>query len=101
MERGQAHSVEHGDALLADGALGLAALSVALSVVAMFVAEQDRYEWLWPRVGAIGGVAAILGSAAGRSRPRRRALAAAVVGGLIFAVVFLWAAVAVITGSWN
>lgn len=73
MERGQAHSVEHGDALLADGALGLAALSVALSVVAMFVAGQDRYEWLWPPVGAIGGVAAILGWAeVGRARAAER-----------------------------
>ena len=101
MERGQPGPAKREDYPLARGALGLAGVAVVLFVLAMFIAGQDRNEWLWPLAGLIGGIAAITGWAAGRPRPRGQALAAAVAGGLVFAVVFLWAAVAVITGSWN
>ena len=79
-------------------ALALAGVALALFVTAMVVA-QDGNELLWPLAGVVGLAAAITGWSAGRPRPRGRALAAVVIGGLPFLMVLGWIVVAVITGS--
>ena len=47
----------------------------------------------------VGAAAAITGWSTGRPRPRGRALAAVVIGGLLFAVILAWAIVAGISGD--
>ncbi len=79
-------------------AVALAGVAVALFVVAIIVA-QDGSDWLWPLTGVIGAVAAITGWSAGRPRPQGRALAAVVIGGLVFTVILVWVIVAAITGD--
>lgn len=82
----------------ADMALATAVLAVALYVVAMVVAEEDN-GWLWPVAGLVGLVAAVLGWQAGRPRPQGRALAAVVLGGLVFLSILGWVVVAAFTGD--
>lgn len=82
----------------ADIALGTAVVAVALYVVAMLAAEDDN-GWLWPVAGVVGAVAAIQGWQVGRSRPHGRALAAIVLGGLVFLTILAWVVVAAFTGD--
>ena len=80
-------------------ALALAGVAVALYIVAMIVAQDEKNDWLWPLAGVVGAAAAITGWSAGRPRPRGRALVAVVIGGLLFAVILAWAIVAGISGD--
>ena len=82
----------------ANVALGLARVALALYVVAMIVAEDDN-GWLWLLAGLVGGAAAIKGWMAGRPKPRGRALAAVVIGGLLCLAIIGWIIVAAITGD--
>lgn len=88
----------HDRAPRANVALTLAGVAVALYIAAMIVAQDDN-DWLWPLTGLVGAAAAITGWSAGRPRPRRRALAAVVIGALLFTVILLWAVVAGISGD--
>ena len=101
MERGRAGpAASTGDSPQATPALGISALAVVLFIVALVLEQTgNEVEWLWPVAGVLGAVGAIMGWAAGRPRPRGRPLAAAVAGGLIFAVVLAWLIVALITGN--
>lgn len=85
----------------ANVALGLALLSVLLYVVALAVAGNDdsKYGWLWPVAGVVGAAAAFAGWRAGAPRPRGKALAALVLGGLVFLTIVLWVVVAAFTGN--
>lgn len=76
----------------------LAILAVVLYVVAMIVA-QEKNEWLWPVSGVVGAVAAIMGWSAGKPRPRGQALAAVIMGGLIFLSILGWIVWALATGN--
>ena len=80
-------------------ALALAGVAVALYIVAVIVAQEEKNEWLWPLTGVVGAAAAITGWSAGRPRPRGRALAALVIGGLVFTVILVWVIVAGISGD--
>ena len=82
-------------------ALGLARVSLVLYVVAMAVAGDDdsSYGFLWPVTGILGGVAAFMGWRAGAPRPRGKALAATVIGALVFLVILGWIVIAAITGD--
>jgi peptidoglycan/LPS O-acetylase OafA/YrhL len=82
-------------------ALSVALLAVVLYVVAMAVAGDDDsdYGWLWPVAAVVGGGAAIAGWRAGAPRPRGKALAATVLGALVFVVIVGWIVVAAITGD--
>ncbi len=80
-------------------ALALAGAAAVLYILAVFVAEESNADWLWPVSAVVGGAGAITGWSAGTPRPRGRALAAVVLGGLIFAVVLLWVIVAAISGD--
>ena len=79
-------------------ALALAGVAVALYIVAVIVAQEEN-GWLWPLTGIVGAAAAITGWSAGRPRPRGRALAALVIGGLVFTVILVWVIVAGISGD--
>lgn len=85
----------------ANVALGIAVLSVLLYVVAMAIAQDEDTKnwWLWPAAGLTGAVAAVAGWRAGAPRPRGRALAATVSGGLVFTVILAWIVVAAISGD--
>lgn len=87
-----------GEASPANLALALAGVALALYVVAMIVAQDDN-GFLWPLAGLVGAAAAITGWKAGRPKPRGRALAAVVVGGLVFLVILGWIVVAAFTGD--
>ena len=81
-----------------DLALGLAVVALILYVVAMVIA-QEKNDWLWPVAGLVGGAAAVTGWMAGKPRPRGKALAAVVIGGLIFLAILGWTIVAAATGD--
>lgn len=81
-------------------ALGVAVMAVALWVVAMLVAQEEN-DWLWPLAGLVGGAGAILGWIAGKPRPRGKALAAIVLGGLVFAMIVGWIVWAAATGNFD
>jgi hypothetical protein len=87
------------DSSRANLALALAGAAAVLYILAVFVAEESNADWLWPVSAVVGGAGAITGWSAGTPRPRGRALAAVVLGGLIFAVVLLWVIVAAISGD--
>ena len=80
-------------------AVGLAILGLVLYVVAMIVAQEEDNGWLWPVAGLTGGAGAVVGWMAGKPRPRGKALAAVVVGGLVFVVILAWTVVAAISGD--
>lgn len=63
------------------------------------IVAQDGNDWLWPLTGVVGAAAALTGWSAGRPRPRGRALAAVVLGGLLFTVILVWGVVGGITGT--
>ena len=79
-------------------ALAVSGVAVVLYIVAMIVA-QDSNEWLWPLSGVVGLVGAVMGWAAGKPRPQGRALAAVVLGGLVFLTVLGWIIWAMATGN--
>jgi hypothetical protein len=79
-------------------AFGLAVVAVVLYVLAMIVAQEEN-GWLWPVAGLLGGAAAVTGWMAGKPRPRGKALAAVVMGGLVFIVILVWTIVAAATGD--
>jgi peptidoglycan/LPS O-acetylase OafA/YrhL len=85
----------------ANVALGLALLSVLLYVVALAVAGDDDSEngWLWPVAAVVGGAAAFAGWRAGSPRPRGKALAALLLGGLVFLSILGWIVVAAFSGN--
>lgn len=87
------------DSSRANVALALAGTAVALFIVAIFVAEDNNADWLWPVSAVVGAAGAITGWSAERPRPRGRAWAAVVLGGLIFAAVLVWVIVAAISGD--
>ncbi len=78
--------------------LGLAGLAVVLYVIAMMLSEDDS-GWLWPVAGLAGGAAAVMGWLAGRPRPSGKALAAIVLGGLVFVTIVGWSVWAASTGN--
>ena len=80
-------------------ALGLAIVALVLYVVAMIVAQEEDNGWLWPVAGLTGGAGAVVGWMAGKPRPRGKALAAVILGGLIFIAILAWTVVALITGD--
>lgn len=84
----------------ANTALGVAIAAFVLYVIAMIVAQQD-HGWLWPLSGLLGAAGAILGWTAGKPKPRGRALAAVIVGGLVFAVILAWIIWAAATGNFD
>lgn len=86
-----------GESPRATAALGIAGLAVVLFIVSLIVAQEGN-DWLWPLTGLVGLVAAVLGQA-GRPRPRKRALIATVVGGLLFVLVAGWGIIGAITGN--
>ena len=82
----------------ANFAFGLAVVAVVLYVLAMIVAQEEN-GWLWPVAGLLGGAAAVTGWMAGKPRPHGKALAAVVMGGLVFIVILVWTIVAAATGD--
>ena len=80
-------------------AVGLALLGLVLYIVAMIVAQEEDNGWLWPVAGLIGGAGAVMGWMAGKPRPRGKALAAVIVGGLVFLIILGWTVVAAISGD--
>ena len=80
-------------------AVGLAILALVLYVVAMIIAQEEENGWLWPVAGLVGGAGAVVGWMAGKPRPRGKALAAVILGGLIFITILVWTIVAAITGN--
>ena len=84
----------------ANVALGVSLVAVAVWVAAMIVAQEDN-EWMWPLSGLIGGVGAVMGWTAGKPRPRGRALAAVVLGGIVFAMILGWIIWAAATGNFD
>lgn len=82
-------------------ALGVSLLAVALYVLSMAVAGDDEtdYGFLWPLTGAVGLVGALLAWRPGQPKPTGRALAAVILGGLVFAVILGWVVVAAFTGD--
>ena len=79
-------------------ALGVSLVGLVLFIVAIMIAQEEN-DWLWPVAGLIGGIGAVLGWMAGKPRPQSKALAAVVIGGLVFLVVLGWWIVATITGN--
>jgi hypothetical protein len=79
-------------------ALGIAGLAVVLYVVAMVVAQEEN-GWLWPVAGLVGGAAAVMGWVAGKPRPQGKALAAVVLGGLVFVTILGWTIWAAASGN--
>lgn len=86
------------DASRANVAVGLAGAAVVVFVIAMIVAQDDN-DWLWPLAGVLGGVGAFTGWRAGRPRPQGKALAAVVLGGLVFLFILGWIIWAASTGN--
>lgn len=84
----------------ANTALGIAVGGFVLYVIAMIVAQED-HGWLWPLSGLLGAAGAITGWMAGKPKPRGRALAAVIVGGLVFAVILAWIIWAAATGNFD
>ncbi len=84
----------------ANVALGVSALAVIVWVVAMIVAQEDN-DWMWPLAGLLGGVGAVMGWMAGKPRPRSKALAAIVLGGIVFAMILGWIIWAAATGNFD
>ena len=82
----------------ANTALAIAVVSVVLYIVAMVVAQEDN-DWLWPVAGLVGGAAAVMGWMADKPKPRGRALAAVVLGGLVFVAILGWVIWAAATGN--
>ena len=82
----------------ANVALGVAALGVLLYVIAIVLDDADG-EWLWPLAALVGGVGAVMGWLAGRPRPHGRALAAVILGALVFLAIVGWIIVAAATGN--
>lgn len=86
------------DASKATTALGVAGLAAVLYVVAMIMSDGAP-EWLWPLAGVLGLVGAVMGWMAGRPRPAGKAMAAVVLGGLVFASILGWIIWAAATGN--
>ena len=97
-EEGVSGATVH-DSSRANLALALAGVGAALYILPVFIAEDSNSDWLWPVSAVVGAAGAITGWTAGRPRPRGRALAAVVLGGLVFAVVLLWVIVTAISGD--
>ncbi len=95
-----AQTAPAGPASRTNFALGVAVMAVVLWVVAMLVAQEEN-DWLWPLAGLVGGAGAILGWIAGKPRPRGKALAAIVLGGLVFAMIVGWIVWAAATGNFD
>lgn len=81
-------------------ALGVALVALVTFVIAQFVAadDNDPMGWLWPVAGLLGLVGAILGWRA-QQPPKGRALAAVIIGGLLFLMILGWVVVALISGE--
>ena len=79
--------------------VGLAIVGLVLYVVAMIIAQEEDNGWLWPVAGLTGGAGAVVGWMAGKPRPRGKALAAVIVGGLVFVIILGWIVVAAISGD--
>ncbi len=94
-----AQVVTTGSASRANLALGVSVVAVVLWVVAMIVAQEEN-GWLWPSSGLVGGAGAVLGWTAGTPR-RGKAMAAIVLGGLVFAMILGWIIWAAATGNFD
>ena len=80
-------------------ALGVSVAAVVLWVVAMIVAQEGN-EWLWPLSGVVGAIGAVLGWTAGSPR-KGKAMAAIVLGGLVFLAIVGWIIWAAATGNFD
>ena len=94
----QTSGVTSADASRTNLAVGLAALALVLYIVAMIVAQEEN-DWLWPVAGLVGLAAAIMGWTAGKPKPKGKALAAVVIGGLVFVTILAWTVVSLINGT--
>ena len=80
-------------------AVAVSGLALVIYVVAMVMGDADAPEWLWPLAGLLGLVGAVLGWMAGKPRPAGKAMAAVVVGGLVFVTILGWTIWAAATGN--
>ena len=80
-------------------AMGVSGVALVLYVIAMVMGDDAAPEWLWPVAGLLGLVGAVMGWMAGKPRPAGKAMAAVVVGGLVFLVILGWTIWAVATGN--
>jgi len=81
-------------------AFGMSLLAVVLYVVAMALEGDDSdYGFLWPLAGLTGLAGAVTGWRSSRPKPTGKALAAVIMGGLVFAVILGWIVVALATGE--
>ena len=83
----------------ANTALAVSGLAAVLFVVAMIVAQETN-GWMWPLAGLLGGVGAVMGLMAGKPRAGK-ALAAIVLGALVFAAIVGWIIWAAATGNFD
>ena len=86
----------------ANTALAVAIVAAVLYVAAMIFANGDdegAAGLLWPLTGLTGAAAAYLAWRAGAPRRRGRALAAFILGGLLFLLILGWVVVAAFTGD--
>ena len=80
-------------------ALGVSGLALALFALAIVMGDDAVPEWLWPVAGLFGLVGAVMGWMAGKPRPAGKAMAAVVMGGLVFVVILGWIIWAAVTGN--
>ena len=80
-------------------ALGVSVAAVVLWVVAMIVAQEEN-GWMWPLAGVVGAIGAVLGWTAGKPRTGK-AMAAIVLGGLVFLAIVGWIIWAAATGNFD
>lgn len=78
--------------------LVLAVVAALAFIVAIIVAQEEN-SWLWPVSGLLGLAGAVTGWTAGKPRPQGRALAAVVIGGLVFLFIAGWVVWAAATGN--
>lgn len=80
-------------------ALGISAVALVVYIIAMLMGDDAAPEWLWPVAGILGLVGAVMGWMAGKPRPAGKAMAAVVLGGLVFVVILGWIIWAMATGN--
>ena len=89
------------EASRANTALAVAVVAAVFYVAAMIFASGDdegAAGVLWPLSGLTGAAAAYLAWKAGAPRRRGRALAAFILGGLLFLLILGWVVVAALAG---
>ncbi|MFN2418859.1 MAG: hypothetical protein ABR593_08045 [Candidatus Limnocylindria bacterium] len=89
------------EASRANTALAVAVVAAVFYVAAMIFDSDDggAAGLLWPLSGLTGAAAAYLAWKAGAPRRRGRALAAFILGGLLFLMILGWVVVAAFTGD--